>query len=275
MNKTGQTLCVWCGAGMLGLWIIGFLVFADFVPPPSPQDTPQEVAAMYRENTNGIRVGLVLTVFGSALLAPFIAVISVQLHRIEGRSAPLAYAQLALGAALPVVFILPIMFLQVAAFRPDRPAQSLQDLNDIGWLMFIAVVSTAVVEILLIGLCILQDTRPEPVFPRWAGYYNLWVGLLLMPGGVTVFFKHGPLAWNGLLTWWVPLAVFASWLAVMTVLLLRAIDAQARAAGHGLETLPDELRVQVEQLVARLVEERGAGAGTTVDYTVAPARRMP
>jgi hypothetical protein len=39
-----------------------------------------------------------------------------------------------------------------------------------------------------------------------------------------VFFKSGPLAWNGLLTWWIPLSVYGAWLVVMAWLLLRAIN---------------------------------------------------
>lgn len=27
-----------------------------------------------------------------------------------------------------------------------------------------------------------QDTGAKPVFPRWGAYFNVWVGLLFMPG---------------------------------------------------------------------------------------------
>ncbi|MBA3743119.1 hypothetical protein [Sporichthya sp.] len=237
MAVAGQRLCIWCGVPMIVFMLTGFLL-AGFVPPPSPADSAAEVAQMYRENATGIRAGLVLAMFGSALLAPFAAAISTQLRRIEGRDSPLAFAQLALGAALPLIFIIPIVVLETAAFRPERPAQSVQDLNDLGWLLFIAVVSTVVLELLVIGVCILLDSRPAPIYPRWAGYYNLWAAVMLMPGGGTVFFTDGLLAWNGLLCWWIPLAVFGSWLAVMTVLTLRAIDVQAAGADATSSTDP-------------------------------------
>lgn len=163
-----------------------------------------------------------------------------------------------------MIFILPVMFLEAASFRADRPAQSVQDLNDVGWLMFIGVVTTAVLELIVIGIAILQDHGANPVFPRWAGYYSIWVALLLTPGSVTVFFKHGPLAWNGLLTWWLPLAVFATWLAVMTALPLRAIHAQALAEPAPTAALPGDVWAEVERLVAEAIERHRGVDVTTV-----------
>ena len=42
------------------------------------------------------------------------------------------------------------------------------------------------------------------------------------------FFKTGPLAWNGIFAWWVPLCVYFCWFVVMVVLLLRAISDDER-----------------------------------------------
>jgi hypothetical protein len=59
--------------------------------------------------------------------------------------------------------------------------------------------------------------RPAvPVFPRWAGYYNLWIALLVLPATMIMFFRDGPFAWTGLIGVWSPAAVFGSWYLVMT-----------------------------------------------------------
>ena len=73
-----------------------------------------------------IRIGLALTIGCSGLLAPFLGVISVQMRRIEGDNSPLAFAQIALGALLIIEFVYPMMILQVAAYREDRPAAAVQ-----------------------------------------------------------------------------------------------------------------------------------------------------
>ena len=171
--------------------------------------------------------------FASALLVPFAAVIAVQMKRIEGPRPVLSYIQLVSAGLLSLEFIIPLMVFQTAAYRLDvESARLIQMLNDMGWLMFVGVISSAVVMIASIGLAILIDRRERPVFPRWAGYFNLWVALLISPAGIIVFFKHGPFAWNGLFGFFVPLAAFAAWITVMVVILLRAID-QDVADGAG------------------------------------------
>ena len=40
-------------------------------------------------------------------------------------------------------------------------------------------------------------------------------------GTFNVFFKEGPLAWPGLLAWWLPLAAFPAWVLVMAHRMLR------------------------------------------------------
>jgi hypothetical protein len=228
MNAKVQRVLTWTGPAMLVLWVVSFIVLAGFIPPPRPLKTPTEVVAMYRDHTTLIRLGLVITMFASALLVPFAAVISAQLRRIAAARSTLPGTQLASAALLSLEFIIPLMVWQTAAYRLDGDsARLIQMLNDMGWIMFVGVISSAVVQFASIGFAILVDERRETVFPRWAGYFNLWVALLVSPAGIIVFFKHGPFAWNGLISFFLPLAAFAIWMAVMFVLLRRAIAQEA------------------------------------------------
>jgi hypothetical protein len=117
----------------------------------------------------------------------------------------------------------------IAAYRPDQRSPSdLVLLNDAGWLMFVAMVFGGPPWLGSTGLAILRDRGADPVFPRWSGYLTLWVLLLIVPGCLCVFFTAGPFAWNGLIAFWVVLSVFASWVLVMSKLLLDAVRHQVR-----------------------------------------------
>jgi hypothetical protein len=232
VNRTLQMVCVWSGPVMIVGWVASFILLAGFIPPPPPSNSPQQVVNMYQNNTGSIRLGLMMTLFASALLVPFAAVISTHMKRIEGQRAVLSATQVVSGGLLSLEFIIPLMIWQTAAYRPDIGPVLIRMLNDMGWLMFVGVISTAVVEFASIGLVILNDERKTGVFPRWAGYFNLWVALLVVPAGVVPFFKEGPLGWNGVLAFYVPLVVFAIWIAVMVVLLRRAINAEEQTAAQ-------------------------------------------
>jgi hypothetical protein len=205
-------------------WVASFVLLAGFIPPPAPSTAPTAVVKMFEQHTSLTRLGLVLTMFASALLVPFAAVISTQMKRIEGKRSPLSSTQLVSAGLLSLEFIIPLMVWQTAAYRPNlESARLVQMLNDMGWLMFVGVISSAVVEFASIGIVILNDQRNTGVFPRWAGYFNLWISILIIPAGIVPFFNHGPFGWNGAFGFFLPLAAFSIWIAVMTVLLRNAI----------------------------------------------------
>ena len=62
-----------------------------------------------------------------------------------------------------------------------------------------------------------------PVFPRWFAYFQLWcaVGVGLTFGVYIV--KTGPLAWNGILGFWIPVSFYFIWVVVTTLVTARAI----------------------------------------------------
>ena len=77
----------------------------------------------------------------------------------------------------------------------------------------------------LIAVAVLTDDTGNPVYPRWVGYVNIWAGLLYIPGGIILFFKTGPFAWDGILGLYIPFIAFFLWILVMTWAMIRNINA--------------------------------------------------
>lgn len=245
---------MWGGPAMAILFGIGFLI-AGFIPPPSPDDSAQQIATMYSEDQTAIRIGLIFTLISSALLGPYFAVLTVQMQRMEGVRPVLAYTQLALGALAIIEFIIPVMIMLTATFRPDRDPDIVQTLNDVGWFMFLGVVSTFVLQLIVIGVAILGDQRATPVFPRWVGYFNIWMALLFTPANILVFFKTGPFAWDGFFIWWIPFTAFLLWFPTNTIYLFKAVKQDdyapvAKPADDDLRRELDRLRAEIDLLKA-------------------------
>jgi hypothetical protein len=218
-------MCAWSGPAMVVIWILSFWLLAGYIPPPAPDTSPEDTLAMFVEHGFAIRLGLMLTMFASALLVPWSAALAAQIARIEGSRSVLAMTQLGSGIALSLEFIVPIMVWQAAAYKasPER-LFIISVLNDMGWLMFVGVISSVVVQVLVLGVAILLDGHAAPVFPRWSGYFCLWTALLLSPAGLVPLFHEGPFAWNGLFAFWIPLSVYCVWMLTMARLLLTAIS---------------------------------------------------
>jgi hypothetical protein len=229
MNSRSQLLCAWSGVVFIALFTLGYWPLAHFLPPPSPRADAAIIAAAYQQHTLQIRFGTLITLGASGLMFPFVAAIAIQMRRMEGADPVLAYAQLASGTAGALFFIIPSVIWTIAAFRPERDPQLILLLSDMGWLLFLMPFASFVIQALCIGVCILGDTSAQPVFPRWTGFFNFWVAVLVLPGGIITFFKAGPFAWDGLFGFWIPLVIFFAWYLVLFVYLRAGIIRQSSA----------------------------------------------
>jgi hypothetical protein len=230
MNTSVQKWCAWGGPVLAVSFIIGWGVFGGFLPPISPSTDAAGVARFFQEDTTSLRIGLLLCLIGSPFLGVWAAAISAQLKRIEPGEHTLSDAQLVLGCAMVPSFIAPLCVWAGIAFRPDGNIEITQRLNDVAWMMWIANSYVPVLQAVIIGVAILRDRRERPIFPRWYGYLTLWFVLIWMSGGLTIFFKSGVFAWNGLISWWSVALTYVVWIAAVTTALLRhAIPEQERA----------------------------------------------
>jgi hypothetical protein len=255
MNATGQRLCAWSGIACIAVFFTGFAVVAGFIPPPSPDMTGDELIQLFNDDQTRIRIGMIISIFASVLLGSWAAVFTVQMHRMERSNSALAYTNLAMGATFTLEFIVSLVIWQSMTFRDHGP-DVMTAMNDTAWFLFVCITATPALQAIVIGTAILRDSRTAPVFPRWAGYLNLWVAVMFMPGTITVFFTDGPFAWNGLFVWYMPLTVFAIWIVTNTVLLLKAITAQeaeerTTTVAHDLGTMASDIR-QLKTEIARL-----------------------
>jgi hypothetical protein len=73
------------------------------------------------------------------------------------------------------------------------------------------------------GLAIILDKSPKPVFPRWVAWANFWYAGLVMSGQFMIFIHSGPIAYNGILALYWPAFVFFTWLCVMSSAMIKTL----------------------------------------------------
>ena len=225
MNPKIQMLCAWAGPAFVVSFCVGIWFVAGFVPPHLPSASGADIAAFYQSDLSRIRIGLLITSFAATLWIPWAAALSAQLKRMV--NPVLADTQLGCGIATSVFVILPIFVWMAAAYRPERNPELLLFFNDFAFIMFVGLVPPAYFQITSVGIATLFDKSPKPVFPRWVGFFNIWVALLTLPGGLVIFFQSGPFAWNGMLAFWLPMAVYGVWYPTMFLVLRKAIHEES------------------------------------------------
>lgn len=221
-NREAQLLCVHSGLVMAVLLSVG-LNLAGFFPPPPPQLDAAATAEIFSESPNRIRLGSILIMFAAVLYWPFSVAIAMQMRRIEGSAHPLSTTQLLTASGTAIAIMLPSFLWLTAAYRLRESFEVTQALNDLAWLMFLGAIPPALIQVLALAACVLFH-REQRVFPRWFGFFNLWVAAGFFSGEAVFFFRDGPFAWNGLVSFWLAATVFFTWVVVCWYLLRRAID---------------------------------------------------
>lgn len=223
---------------MIVLFGVFFMLVAGLIPPLSPTASAQEITDFLTRNKLRVRVGVALTLLAACVAFPWLATIALRVRRVEGKWGVLSVTQIFAGVMVVPGFIFPMMVLCAAAFRPEqRDPQITQALNDVFWLMFVGIAGVLIVLALVLMTAAFVDRTEPRTFPRWFGYFNAWFALLELPPGAVVIFNDGPLAWNGLIAFWIPLVAFAAWMVATTVVLLQSIKAEETAESVTAATL--------------------------------------
>jgi hypothetical protein len=225
MSRRTELTFVWLAPVGLVLLMIGFWPLARYIPPPSAADTAVQVAHFYQHDTTAIRAGLLIVFVSFMTYVPLVAVIT-RLMLCRSRDTMLAWLQLGAGTGSWLFLMIPTMVLSAAAFRPGRSPDVTQALHDIGWFFFFMGFVPFVVQSIAITVFVFEDTadpRGRPVFPRWVAYFGIVFEVLFALGGLCTFFKTGPFAFQGVLTYWIPLAMYGAEILVMSWVCHQAI----------------------------------------------------
>ncbi len=214
--------CAYSLLAYAGIFVLGWWIIADFMPPHLPTAGPLEIVAAFQSNLTGIRIGMVLSMVAAMFYMPLTAIISYHIEKIEGYIGPLTWCQIMAGVCSVMLTYLPPMFWLITAFRLDRDPKLTQMLNDVAWLQIVGGLTIYLPTLFTISIASFMDKSEQPTFPRWFGYMCLLVFMGQSPGQLVFFFKTGPFAWNGLFAFYIPMIAFFLWFVAAFYLLRKA-----------------------------------------------------
>jgi hypothetical protein len=224
MRRTdGEFILFWTLPALGILWVAAFFLFPGFLHPMSPTMSAEEVAAFYRDETARIRYSMILFNWFGVGLIPTVILLAMQVRRMAHRTPILSYSLIACAGGPPCLFLVANMFWLLGSFRPERSPELTQLLNDLAWVTFTVLVPYLIAQCLLLALAIYWDRQERPVFKVWVAHFNILVAVALAPAAFAALTFSGPLAWDGVLSFWMKNIAIAAWIVVMGVVLGQAI----------------------------------------------------
>lgn len=227
--------CAGAGIALAVVYLLGFIVFARFYPPPGPDMPPEELVAWLLRYDDSLRFGYILMICGGAIFGFWGASIAVWTRKSEA-SLPVMYVSqvVALGAAVAIFVAVPVFWAE-ASFRAGQVApETTQMLWDLGWFMFLFAVPPFITWAVSLALSILWNPADQQVYPRWLGWVTLGETVCWTPALLVVYFYDGPFAYNGAVALYLPFTLFFGWVLVVSGVTLRVIrDHERTACVHG------------------------------------------
>jgi hypothetical protein len=238
----GELILLWTLPATVIIWVACFFLFPGFNPPMSPTLSAEQVAEFYRDPAHlpEIRYSMILFNWFGVCLVPILILIVMQIRRMAHRTPIFSYAILGCVAGGPTLFLIANVCWLLAAFRPERSPELTQLLNDFAWITFTILVPYLIGQSVILALAIYFDDQPRPIFNRWVALFNLLVALALVPAAFVGVALTGPLAWDGVLSFWLKNIAIAVWIVVMGVVLGQAVYRERAGRRQRLEG-PEEL----------------------------------
>ena len=219
-----ELISAWCGVAFVVLFVYTFGFLGHNVPQPfSPAASAQDLAQFYVKNMWDLRLGWMLSLAFIAFYMPWSAQISVHMKEIEKHSRVLTWTQLIGGALTVYVVSWGMLCWGVATYRLDRIPEITQTLHDIGWLSLETQGMLTTVQMCAVAIVGLYDKRSIPTFPKWVCWFSIFCGWTFAPAYLTYYFKSGPFAWNGVLSYYIPYAAWLVWALVLSYYMIKDI----------------------------------------------------
>ncbi|MGB8366169.1 MAG: hypothetical protein ACLQUZ_15055 [Rhizomicrobium sp.] len=219
--KLEMWIAWWVIIAFYNVFTIAFFVLSRTQPPPKAWWALPHIVQWFNHNHSGILIGfaMMFLVAGFSLTAN--ALIAYSMRRMSV-SPVFAYSYLIIYslAGIPGM-LLTCIALVVGAMRPDRNPKLIGLLYDMGFLSFSGTMGIFLIGSLVWGVAILIDNNR--VLPKWFGYLNLCNALTEFVVAPCCMFKSGPLAWDGVIAFYINMVVFGIYTGAFITLLRNMI----------------------------------------------------
>lgn len=223
-SQNFQYACALSGIPLVAFALCSFIA-CGFLPPIPPSWNAEQTVNHYKAHEKGIYAGVSLLMIASLFYLPLTAVISAQMRRIPNLHPVVSDLQLAAGAGGLFIVIMPAVVLAATNFRLDRPVEITQALNDLFWVVLVMTYPPMMVQFACIAYATIIDCRPNLLFPKPIAILSILLSVTAVPATVALHCtKTGPIAWNGAVSFWLPLIIWVLQIVMETLCLARAVS---------------------------------------------------
>lgn len=210
-KNTVEFVIACCGPA----FVLGYLVFWGMlghnIPPPNVMGMSPEqlVADYYLKYRDSISIGMAGCCVVALLYLPWSCLLALMMRDENGGASVFSFMELTGGALTAwVLAFCPAMWLTCAILSTSLDPTFIKLLHTCGWFIYDVTFMITTVQLTGLGLYTILNKR-QTIFPAWAGWCAIAVGIIFLPLVLIPFVDKGPFMLPGTWNFYI---VFGTWL---------------------------------------------------------------
>jgi hypothetical protein len=205
-----STALVWCGPIFVVAYIYFFGILGHNLPPPNMMGmTPEQLVSDHYAKYPEIATGMI----GCATFGLFYMAWSCQLASMlkDENGGFSVFGMMELSGGLLTGWLLafcPAMWAACSLLAGEVDPGIIKMVHTMTWLIYDCTYMITTVQMLGLGLYTVLN-KQQTIFPAWAGWTCIAIGVIFVALVIMPFVKEGPFAVGGLWNFWI---IFSAWL---------------------------------------------------------------
>jgi hypothetical protein len=218
-------ILAWAGpvflAAVFGLW--GLL--ARNMPPFPPSATPDEVKAHFQEFRLPLLIALSICVTMTALYMAWSVAVARVMESVEGPGGLLSKLEMMGGTitCAPVMVTLAIWLTAAHEVNYLSP-EVMHMLYWMGWLLFDLAYFVTSLQIAAVCIVFMRDKREKKLVPDAVSWWGWVTFASFFAVSAIPFVTTGPLAFNGMISFWIAFFTWFFWIPSLSFFIIKAIS---------------------------------------------------
>lgn len=201
----------WCGPAFVVGYLVFWAVLGHNLPPPNFVGmTPEQlISEYYGKYQNEISIGMIGCCVVGLIYLPWSCLLASMLKDSDGSLGVLSFMELTGGALTAwLLAFCPAMWAACAMYANSIDPGIIKFMHSLTWYIYDCTFMITSVQLTGLGLYTVFN-RQQTIFPAWAGWCAIAVGIIFLPLVLIPFVSGGPFAVGGSWNFYI---VFGTWL---------------------------------------------------------------
>jgi hypothetical protein len=237
-KRAAERGLAWCGPIFVVAFVFTFGILGHNIPPPNMMAmTPDQLISEYYGKYPEIGAGMIASATFALFYTAWSCLLATLMRDEQGNLGPLSYMELAGGILTGwLLAFCAAMWATCSVLTGQVSPEIIKMVHTMSWITFDCTYMITTIQMVGLGLYTILNKK-QTMFPAWAGWVTIAIGVGFVPLVFMSFVTEGPFALPGLWNFWI---IFSAWLfaffGVYNFYVLKHVykapAEQARAAGR-------------------------------------------